>query len=79
MMNKVLFLLLLLSAAYGCISREDPEESPPQCESLMDLFVPRGAAEGSPEHTHGVGCGHVLRGCLWVDNHQRPGDSSDGP
>jgi len=79
MTNKVLVLALLLSPAAGCISRENPEEYPPQCESLMDLFVPRETSEGSPEHVHCVGCGHVLRGCLWVDNHQRPANPSNGP
>ena len=69
MTNKVLFLALLLSPATGCISPEDPEQYLPQCESLMDLFVPRETAEGCPEHAHVVGCGHMLRGCLWVDNH----------
>ncbi len=69
MSTKALVLALLLAVAAGCSSRGDREKESQGFESLMGLFVPREEVAGHPEHDHVVGCGHALRGCVWVDEY----------
>jgi len=57
MIKKMLVLALLIPGAGGCIWSEGREHG--RHEEHHEVVV-------HPEHVHCVGCGHVLRGGVWV-------------
>jgi len=56
MIKKMLVLGCLLPGLGGCFWSDGHERHEGH----------HGAAVVHPEHAHGAGCGHVLRGGIWV-------------
>jgi len=59
MIKKMLVLALLIPGAGGCIWSEDRGHGHGHHEERHEVVV-------QPVHVHCVGCGHVLRGGVWV-------------
>jgi hypothetical protein len=59
MFRKMLVLALLLSGVGGCIWREDRGRQEGHRDHRESVVV-------TPAHVHCDGCGHVLRGGIWV-------------
>ena len=59
MFRKMMVLALLFPGLGGCIWREDRGRHEGGREHHSEVEV-------RPVHVHGVGCGHVFRGGVWI-------------
>jgi len=69
MLKKMLVLAFLVPGVAGCVSRDNPGPVPRESELQEQILECRQTEEQDPEHSHGAGCGHALRGCELIDQY----------